>query len=80
LTVDAMLELLSPIATVARFDNGMAGATVEGTPSLAHKETIRILFDRLTVHDLFLLHLVNTHNSCATAIWKLQQPQKILTH
>jgi hypothetical protein len=58
LAVDAMLELLSPIATVARINNGVAGATVEGTPLLAHKETIRILLDRLTVHDLFLLHLL----------------------
>ena len=58
LAVDAMLELLSPIATVTRFDNGMAGATVESTPLLAHKKTICILFDRLTVHDLLLLHLI----------------------
>ncbi len=37
LAVDAMIELLSPIATVTRLNNGVADATVEGAPLLAHK-------------------------------------------
>jgi hypothetical protein len=58
LAVDALVELLDPIATMTRFNNGVAGATIEGAPLLAHKETIHILFDRLTVHNLFLLCLL----------------------
>jgi hypothetical protein len=59
LAVDAMVELVGPIATMTRFNNGVAGATIECAPLLAHKETIHILFDRLTVHNLFLLYLLN---------------------
>jgi len=58
LAVDAMLELLDPIATMTRFNYGVAGATIEGAPLLAHKETIHILFDRLAMHNLFLLCLL----------------------